>query len=40
VPYEEQQLAALDWERDGVLDLSAAELEELAASIRAHLGHS
>jgi diadenosine tetraphosphate (Ap4A) HIT family hydrolase len=40
VPYEEQQLAALDWERDGVLDLSAVELEELAASIRAHLGHS
>jgi diadenosine tetraphosphate (Ap4A) HIT family hydrolase len=38
VPYAEQQLAALDWERAGVLDLGAEELEALAASIRRELG--
>jgi diadenosine tetraphosphate (Ap4A) HIT family hydrolase len=37
VPYEEQQLAALDWERTGVLDRSDVEQAELAASIRAAL---
>jgi diadenosine tetraphosphate (Ap4A) HIT family hydrolase len=37
VPYAEQQLAALDWGRVGVLDLGEAELEELAASIRREL---
>jgi diadenosine tetraphosphate (Ap4A) HIT family hydrolase len=39
VPYEEQQLAALDWGPNGerVLELSDAELAELAASIRGAL---
>ena len=37
VPYAEQQLAALDIERRGVLDVSARELEELADRVRAHL---
>ena len=38
VPYEEQQLAALDWERTGVLDLDDGELDALAARIRRELG--
>ena len=38
VPYEEQQLAALDWSRLGVLDLDEPALERLAASIRRELG--
>lgn len=37
VPFEQQQLAALDWS-DGVLDLADAEQEELAAEIRRQLG--
>jgi diadenosine tetraphosphate (Ap4A) HIT family hydrolase len=38
VPYAEQQLAALDWERAGVLDLDEAALERVAAAIRRELG--
>ena len=38
VPYAEQQLAAVDWERIGVLDLDEDALEGLAASIRRELG--
>jgi diadenosine tetraphosphate (Ap4A) HIT family hydrolase len=34
VPFEQQQLAALDWS-DGVLDVGAEEQAELAARIRA-----
>ncbi len=34
VPYEEQQLAALDWVRTGILDLDDGEQAELAARVR------
>ena len=37
VLYADQQLAALDIERRGVLDLSVQELEELADRVRAQL---
>jgi hypothetical protein len=37
-PYTEQQLAALDRERTGVLDPDEAGLEALAASMRRELG--
>jgi diadenosine tetraphosphate (Ap4A) HIT family hydrolase len=37
VPLERQQLAALDWETEGVLDLSAEELETLARRLRSEL---
>jgi len=37
VPYQEQQLAALDWDRAGILDRSEDEQAELAARIRAAL---
>ena len=37
VPYAEQQLAALDLERAGVLELEEAERRELAARIRSAL---
>jgi hypothetical protein len=36
VPFEEQQLAALDWSR-GVLDLSDDEQRALAGAIRAYV---
>jgi hypothetical protein len=36
VPFDEQQFAALD--RCDVIDLNAAEMEDLAALIRAALG--
>ena len=36
VPYDEQQLAALDFRR-GILDLTAAEMESLAGRLRAAL---
>jgi diadenosine tetraphosphate (Ap4A) HIT family hydrolase len=36
VPFEEQQLAALDWSR-GVLDLTSEEQSAFAASIRSKL---
>jgi diadenosine tetraphosphate (Ap4A) HIT family hydrolase len=35
VPYDEQQHAALDWNRSGIVDLSDDEQAELAARIRA-----
>lgn len=34
VPYDEQQLAALDWDRTGILDVSDDEQAQLAARIR------
>ena len=37
VPYEEQQLTALDWDRAGILDRSEDEQAALAARIRAAL---
>jgi diadenosine tetraphosphate (Ap4A) HIT family hydrolase len=37
VPLERQQLAALDWEPDGVLEIPNDELEALAARLRAEL---
>ncbi len=37
VPYQEQQLAALDWGRAGILDRSEDEQAALAARIRAAL---
>jgi len=37
VPYQEQQLAALDWDRAGILDRSEDEQAALAARIRAAL---
>jgi ATP adenylyltransferase len=39
VPYEEQQLAALDWS-DGVLDVPAEQVAELAKRIRLELERS
>ena len=37
VPYDQQQLAALDWERAGMLELTDEERSELAARIRGAL---
>ena len=37
VPLERQQLAALAWETDGVLEIPPAELRALAARLRADL---
>ena len=37
VPYAEQQLAALDWERTGILDRSDEQQAALAARIRGEL---
>jgi diadenosine tetraphosphate (Ap4A) HIT family hydrolase len=37
VPYDEQQLAAVDWERAGVLQLGDEERAALGARIRAQL---
>jgi diadenosine tetraphosphate (Ap4A) HIT family hydrolase len=37
VPFEEQQLALLDVQRRGVLEISAEEGQALAAQLRAHL---
>jgi len=34
VPYEEQQLAALSFEKKGILKLSEGEMTSLAARIR------
>ncbi len=38
VPYEEQQLAALSFEKARVLRMSEEEMAELAGRIRRHLG--
>ena len=37
VPYEEQQLAALDWNRTGILDLPEQEQAALAQTLREKL---
>ena len=37
VAFEEQQLAALDWNRNGILDVADDEQAELAGRVRANL---